>query len=63
MYLAGGANKQIIERLGSSWAAVTGAQRKLLESVAELDPNSDQWARDGYRGLPEWLAAQLGISV
>jgi hypothetical protein len=63
MYLSGGANKPTIERLDSSWTAGAGGQRKLLETIAELDPDSELWRRDGHRGLPEWLAARLGISV
>jgi hypothetical protein len=50
MYLSGGANKPTIERLDSSWTAVADGQRKLLQTIAELDPDSELWRRDGHRG-------------
>jgi hypothetical protein len=47
--------------LDSAHAAVTTAQRRLLEVVAECD-RAETWRTDGGRDLAQWLSARLGIS-
>jgi hypothetical protein len=47
--------------LDSTQAAVTRAQRRLLEVVAECD-RTEMWRADGCRDLAQWLSGRLGIS-
>jgi Domain of unknown function (DUF222)/HNH endonuclease len=47
--------------LDSAHAAVTAAQRHLLEVIAECD-REETWRVDGSRDLAQWLSARLGIS-
>jgi Domain of unknown function (DUF222) len=54
-------NEALGAELSSARAAVTRAQRRLLNVVAECD-RAETWRADGARDLAEWLAARLSIS-
>jgi hypothetical protein len=54
-------NAALCAELDSAQAAVTTAQRRLLEVVAECD-RAEAWRADGAKDLSQWLSARLGIS-
>jgi hypothetical protein len=47
--------------LDSAQAAVTTAQRHLLDVIAECD-HEEMWRVDGSRDLAQWLSDRLGTS-
>lgn len=54
-------NGELLAELDAAHAAVTSAQRRLLEIVARCD-SEEVWGSDGARDLPQWLSWRLGIS-
>ena len=54
-------NAALSAELDSAQMAVTSAQRRLLDVVAECD-RVETWRADGCRDLAQWLSARLGIS-
>src|ERR671918_1636616 len=52
---------ELCTELDSAQMAVTSAQRRLLDVVAECD-RVETWRADGCRDLAQWLSGRLGIS-